>query len=203
VDQILGHLLQGITLGFTASATPGPFQAYLLNHTVLHGKGRTLPLCLAPLLSDGPIVVLMLVILTRMPEGFLRFIQIFGGLFLLYLAKGTLSAMPHTGDPKSESPKPRNFSHAILMNLLSPSAYVFWGTITGPMCLKAWATSASHAISFVGGFYATLIGGFMAFVVMSAAALSVNRKAGKIMSVIAAAVLLGFGVWQIWRGVKG
>ena len=199
----MGQLLQGITLGFTATATPGPFQAYLLNHTAQHGKGRTLPLCLAPLLSDLPIVVLMLCILTRMPPGLLRFIQILGGLFLLYLAAGALSAHWNQDGGEAEPAKPSNFRNAMLMNFLSPGAYIFWGTVTGPMFLKAWSHSAFQAMGFVGGFYATLIGGFVAFVVVSHAALSVNRKAGRVCSIVAAAVLLGFGVWQIWKGAAG
>ena len=201
VESVLSHLLQGITLGFTASATPGPFQAFLLNHTVQHGKRRALPLCLAPLISDAPIIILMLCILTQLPQVFLRFIQIFGGLFLLYLAKGTLSTVWNGNGQNSAPAQPRNFQHAILMNLLSPGPYIFWGTITGPMFLKALSRSLWHAICFLGGFYTILIGGFIAFVIISSAALSMGRKTGRVMAIIAAMALFGFGVWQIWNGI--
>jgi threonine/homoserine/homoserine lactone efflux protein len=201
VESVIGQLLQGITLGFTATATPGPFQAFLLNNTILHGKKKALPLCLAPLISDPPIIVLMLCILTHMPQGFLRFIQIIGGLFLLYLAKGTISAVWKGNGRNSAPAQPRNFQQAIVMNLLSPGPYIFWGTITGPMFLKALSRSVFHAICFIGGFYATLIGGFMVFVIISSAALSLGQKTERIMAVVAGVALIGFGAWQIWNGI--
>jgi len=60
---MLIHLLIGASLGVSAGAAPGPLQAYLLNQTTQHGWRRALPAVLAPLLSDIPIILLMLFIL--------------------------------------------------------------------------------------------------------------------------------------------
>jgi len=89
-----GYLLQGLTLGISAAVTPGPFLAYLLSQSLKNGGNwqRTLPATMAPLLSDGPIVFLVLIVLTQFPPLFLRWIQGIGGLFLLYLAYGAYKA---------------------------------------------------------------------------------------------------------------
>jgi len=73
-------------LWFAAAAQPGPFQAYLISQTLSNGWRRTLPAALAPLISDGPIIVLTLVVLSHVPVWFQRFLYIAGGLFILYLA---------------------------------------------------------------------------------------------------------------------
>ena len=64
------YLLQGLGYGGAAAAQPGPFQAYLLSQTLKNGLRSTLVAALAPLMSDGPIVLLVLLVLTQMPDWF-------------------------------------------------------------------------------------------------------------------------------------
>ena len=71
-------------LAFSAAVSPGPFQAYLLSHTMQHGLRRTVPSAFAPLISDGPIILIVLVALTQAPPWLLRGLQIAGGVFLVY-----------------------------------------------------------------------------------------------------------------------
>ncbi|NJN95941.1 MAG: hypothetical protein HC875_18455 [Anaerolineales bacterium] len=42
------YFLQGLTLGLSATAAPGPFQAFLLGQALKHGWKQTLPATLAP-----------------------------------------------------------------------------------------------------------------------------------------------------------
>ncbi|HXW00521.1 MAG TPA: lysine transporter LysE, partial [Anaerolineae bacterium] len=77
------YFLQGLTLGLSATATPGPFQAFLLAQALKYGWKRTLPATLAPLVSDGPIIFLVLLVLTQTPAWFLNSLQIAGGVFVL------------------------------------------------------------------------------------------------------------------------
>jgi hypothetical protein len=46
---------------------------------------------------------------------------------------------------------------AALVNALGPGPYLFWGLIAGPILLAGWRVSPGHAISFLVGFYGTLI----------------------------------------------
>src|SRR5512137_840532 len=86
------YLLQGLTLGMSAAATPGPFQAFLLNQSARIGWRRTLPAACSPLISDGPIIVLVMLILTSMPWWFIETLRFGGGLFLLYLSRTAFRA---------------------------------------------------------------------------------------------------------------
>ena len=48
---------QAALLGLSAAASPGPFQALLLERAARVGPRRALPLALVPLASDPPVVV--------------------------------------------------------------------------------------------------------------------------------------------------
>ncbi len=95
--MMLAYALQGLLLGFPAAAQPGSMQAYLLAQTVKNGWRRTLPAALAPLISDGPIILFVLLLLTYMPPLFLSLLQIAGGGFLLYLAWGAYRGINDMG----------------------------------------------------------------------------------------------------------
>jgi threonine/homoserine/homoserine lactone efflux protein len=58
------YILQGIGYGFAAGAQPGPLQTYIISQTLLRGWSRTLPAALAPLISDGPIITICLLVLS-------------------------------------------------------------------------------------------------------------------------------------------
>jgi threonine/homoserine/homoserine lactone efflux protein len=199
----LFFLLQGVTLGLTATSTPGPFQAYLLAQTTQQGMKRTLPLCFAPLVSDGPIIILVLLLLTQLPAGFLRVLQVAGGLFMLYLAWDIVVTVSHQSAFDTAPAKTQPYYQAVLMNFISPWPYIYWSTITGPLLLKAWSKSAISAVGFIGGFYSMLIGGFMVFVLVSASALQWNKKLGNMLPLAATVALAIFGGIQIWSGLMG
>jgi len=202
---LLIYLSQGLVLGFSAAAQPGPFQAYLLSQTIQNGWRRTLSAAFAPLISDGPIILLVLLILTRTPDWFLNLMQLLGGLFLLYLAWGAfqtfrraeeLVVVPATAVSQS-------VFKAALMNALSPNPYIFWGTIGGPILIAAWRQSPAWGVSYLVGFYGTLIGGFMAFIGLFAVAKSLDPRLSRILSAVSALALLLFGLYQLWSGARG
>ena len=200
------YFLQGATLGLSASVSPGPFQAYLLAQTLNNGWRRTLPITLAPLVSDVPIVTFILLVLTQTPAWFLSILQIVGGLFLLYLAWGTYTSLRTELTPTpqlSAEPFQRSFLTGMLMNALSPGPYVFWSVLAGPIVVAAWEQSIAWGISFVLGFYCLLIGGFALFVILFATAARLGPKVSYGLRVVSAAALLLFGLYQLWTGVSG
>ncbi len=89
---MIPYFLLGATLAFSAAVQPGPFQAYLVSSTMAGGWRRTMPAAFAPLLSDIPIVALVLLLLTRIPPLWLDVLRVAGGAFLLYLAARAFSA---------------------------------------------------------------------------------------------------------------
>ena len=86
------YLLQGIGFGFAAASQPGPFQTYLISQSISRGWRRTLPSALAPLLSDGPIIALCLLVLSQVPVWMEQVLYGVSGVFILYLAWGALRA---------------------------------------------------------------------------------------------------------------
>src|SRR5512136_2858584 len=82
--------LQGAALGLSAAATPGSLQTLLISETLLGGFKRGARITLAPLITDAPIIVAVLLILNQVPPVALRVLSIAGGLFVLYLAWGLL-----------------------------------------------------------------------------------------------------------------
>jgi threonine/homoserine/homoserine lactone efflux protein len=201
---LLVYLSQGLILGGTAAAQPGPLLAYLLSQTLNNGWKRTLPAAFAPLISDGPIVLLVILVLTHTPEWSLQLLRITGGLFLLYLAYGAYKSYrsAETATRQSVQSRHTGLLNAALMNLLSPNPYIFWATIAGPIVIAGWQRSPRTGLSFVLGFYFTLIGGFMAFITLFAITKRLDARLTRILSALSALALLIFAIYQLWLGVS-
>ena len=200
---MIWYLLQGLGYGGAAAAQPGPFQAYLLSQTLKNGLGSTLVAALAPLMSDGPIVLLVLLVLTQMPDWFVAALRFAGGFFLLYLAVRAYKAGQVTVDTAVPQPqKKQSIREAAIMNMLSPNAYIFWSTIAGPIFLEGWRQAPTHGLAFMIGFYGALIGGFMSFVVLFGVLGQASPKLNRVLGFVSAVALFGFGLYQIWLGAQ-
>lgn len=203
---MITYLTQGLLLGLPASFTPGPLQAFFFSQTLQHGWQRTLPAALAPLLSDGPIVALMLLLLTQLPPWLLPFLQIAGGLFLLYLAWGAWSAArtppADTPSPASSPSGQQNLLKATFMNLLNPNPYIFWSTVAGPAFLSGWRESAAHGLGFLFGFYGALIGGFALLILLFGLTGRLDRRVSRVLALGSAVALLAFGIYQLGQGIQ-
>ena len=204
---MLPYLLQGLVLGATAAVQPGPFQAFLLSLVARHGWRRALPATLAPLISDPPIVAVVLLVLTRLPEPFLAGLRVVGGLFLLYLAWWAWRAFRATRSNEglaSDAPPGSTLSavlKASLMNALSPSPYIFWATITGPILIAGWRESPALGLAFLLGFYVALIGGMALFVLVAGLTGRIDPRLNRGLGLLSAVALLAFGLYQLITGL--
>ena len=77
---MIPFVLQGVGLGFVGAAAPGPFQAYIISQALRLGWRRTLGAALAPLISDPPIILLVLLALSRIPPSMQHLMNIASGL---------------------------------------------------------------------------------------------------------------------------
>jgi threonine/homoserine/homoserine lactone efflux protein len=199
------YLLQGITLGFSAAVSPGPFQAYLISQSLRLGWRRALPAVFAPLISDGPIIALVLLVLTNLPPLFLRGLQIAGGFFVLYLGWKSYQAyrnfQPLNLD--NAAAERQNVLQAALMNFLSPGPYIFWSILAGPILIRGWGEMPGLGLSFVTGFYAAMVGTLAVLVIIFGAARQAGPRANRVMIGISTLVLVGFGAYQLWQGLLG
>jgi threonine/homoserine/homoserine lactone efflux protein len=199
------HLLIGATLGVSAGAAPGALQAYLLHQTTQHGWRRALPAVLAPLLSDIPIILLVLFILTRFPREWLRVLQVVGGSFLLFLAWEAYQAFRKHDSlvPNQPPAAPQTFLKAVMANALNAGPYIFWSVIAGPLLLKTWAESHLAAVGFVIVFHLALISMYAVQVFFFATVSRIGTNTARRLSAIASLALLLMGLYQIWTGLTG
>ncbi len=200
----VAFFVQGVVLGFSAAAQPGPFQAYLLAQSVRNGAGRTIPVTAVPLVSDPPVIAVVLVALAQVPAGFLRVLQILGGAVILWLGAGALRALRAPAADGGAPPSgPRGFWRAVLVNLTNPNAWIGWSVVMGPIASEAWRASPLRALAFVAGFYLFLVGGNLAFVALAGRISRLGPGFARGLGAASGVALLAFGLWQVGRGVTG
>ncbi len=200
---MLIYLLQGITFGFAAAAQPGVFQTYLISQTLNTGWRRTVPLTFAPMISDIPIIFLMLIILSQLPDWLERSIRIVGGFFLLYLAYGIWknSAVAQTAEIADPPSGTKNLLQAVMVNLLNPAPYLGWSLIMGPQLLKGWREAPAHGMALLIGFYPTLIICSVAIILIFAFVRQLGPKVKQVLPTAAALALILLGIYQLWLGL--
>ncbi len=191
-------LLQGMAIGFTAGIVPGPLLALFLSHAARHGWRQTMPAVFAPLVSDGPIILLVVVILSQVPDWLIAVLRIIGGVYLVFLAVQTIrprvEAEEVSAGPGHEAGL---FRTAVAVNLLNPNPYIFWGVALGPALVSEWRTDPISAVAFVVGFYTIMIGIFAAWVVLFGKAAALPPAVQRFIPIAASVVLAGYGFYQI------
>lgn len=197
------YILQGIGYGLAAAAQPGPFQTYIISQTLTRGWKRTLPAALAPLVSDGPIIALCLLVLSQIPLWLKKFLYIAGGAFILYLAYGAYKSWKDfdSNIPSPETGTQQSVLKAALTNALSPGPYIFWSLVTGPILLKGWREAPIHGIGFLAGFYVTIVSSLLALILVFGTAAKLGPKVNRILLGISAVALFCFGLYQLWLGI--
>ena len=203
---LLPFLLQGIGYGFSAAVQPGPFQTYLISQTLLNGWRRTLIAALAPLVSDGLIIVTVLLILSRVPPAFRLALQLAGGIFILYLAWGAYRAWRRFDVAAPPAPAAgagaQSLLRAALMNFLNPNPWIFWSLVTGPILIHAWEESPDKGIAFLAGFYGAMIACLALIIILFGTARRLGPHVSRAALGISAVALAGFGIFQIIKGIS-
>jgi threonine/homoserine/homoserine lactone efflux protein len=198
------YIAQGIGYGFAAALQPGPLQTYLISQALTKGWQKSLPAAFAPLLSDGPIIALCLLVLSQVPPWLQRFLYIAGGMFVLYLAYGTYKSWK-TFDPYlpfTEIKSGQSLFNAALTNLLAPGAYLFWTLVTGPILIRGWRQDPINGLGFLLGFYVTMILSLAAVIILFGSARQLGPKVNRALLGISGIALLFFGLYQLWLGAK-
>ena len=156
------ELALGLSLGFSAGVSPGPLVALIIQRTLAGGFRSGLRIAVAPLLSDLPIVLGMLVLVgSVVPAAGLVGLRIAGSIFILWLAITSWRRAGHHAETEAGIGSPRrDLLHGVLVNLLNPHPYVFWATVGAPVVIDAWRGGRPEAVSaFLVSFYVLLIGG--------------------------------------------
>ena len=154
----LEFLVLGVFFGLVSGVSPGPLLALVFSETLKYGRKEGVKVAVAPLATDLPIVLFVLFVLSNLVEyGFVvGVISLFGAAYLIYLGIENLSVK--TGILEIEVTKGNALKWGIVTNFLSPSPYLFWLSIGGPMVFKSLDIHVSATVLFILGFYSLLIG---------------------------------------------
>jgi threonine/homoserine/homoserine lactone efflux protein len=199
---MLKYLILGASYGLAAAVQPGPFVALLTSQAAKHGYRRTLPATLAPLLSDGPIIVITLFVLTELPIWFTQWMRLAGGAVTLYMAFGILKTSLAPASAATAPPASQNLFKAALINFFNPNPWLSWSVILGPILAQAWRESVTHAAALVGSFYGVMIPGLALVVVILGVTGQSSPRAGKSLALISGIALAAFGAYLLWTGVS-
>ncbi len=190
-----------MALAFSAVVQPGPLQAFLLARVASIGWRRTLPAAFAPLLSDGPIALIALFLLVRLPPIYLEVLRIIGGGLLLYFAWIAYGGWKNPSDPSDPIAAPRTFFEAVLVNLLNPNPYLGWSLIMGPAVLSAWREHSSHALALIAGFYGTMVIGLAAFIALAGTATRFGSRTKERVLLASIWILAALGLFLVLTGI--
>lgn len=152
----------GTALGLFAGIIPGPFLALVAATALRRGLGDGLKTALVPLVTEIPVLVLSVLVLTQLSPPLLRWIGVAGGVLMLYMAWRVVveAREADPADTVDESLIGHYFRVAAV-GLLSPSPWVFWFIIAGPLFLTRWHVGWIHGIVFLAAFFFFFVGMMM------------------------------------------
>jgi threonine/homoserine/homoserine lactone efflux protein len=188
------YALLGSGLAFSAAIQPGPLQAFLLARVAQTGWKRTLPACLSPLLSDGPIALITLLVLGRLPASAQQILRGTGGLLLLYFAWTSFRQWRAPMPESASVPAPRTLLDAVTVNLLNPNPYLGWTLVLGPSLLTAWEEDRSQAILLLVSFYGTMVVTLAGFVILFGTVRFLNPRVRRSLHALSIALLAVMGI---------
>jgi threonine/homoserine/homoserine lactone efflux protein len=155
---MIRFLTIGIALGLSAGLAPGPLLTLVISETLRHDIKTGIKVALAPILTDLPIIILTVFVLSELSSfhRLLGIISFAGGLFLLSIGFQNIRTKGFSFELKETLNKP--LSKGVLTNALSPHPYLFWLSIGAPMVTRAWSQGIGTSLAFIAGFYGFLVG---------------------------------------------
>jgi len=156
--NLIEFLVLGSFLGLVAGTSPGPLLAITISETLQHGKWEGIKVAISPLITDLPIILSILYILSHLTNynSIIGIIAFLGASYLIYSGTESLRARPDSIELKPG--KKDALKKGIIVNFGNPHPYIFWISIGGPIIFKSLNTHFSATILFISGFYGFLIG---------------------------------------------
>lgn len=203
---MIQSILMGTGLGLVAGLVPGAFFAIVATTTLERGLKNGIRVAIVPLATELPVLLVAVLFLTQLPGGVLRWVGVAGGLVLVYMGWQVV-ADAGDADPMGDGdvkPFRGHLVRVVLVGLLSPSPWVFWFFIGGPLTVNRWHVGPGHSIAFVASFMIW----FVAAMVLLAWAVSTGREYLNLRwyrkTLRAAGVVLALlGAGLAWQSLEG
>ncbi len=161
------YLISGTLLGLFAGFSPGPLLTLVITETLTHNVKSGFKVAVAPAITDIPIVLLTLFLLSKLTHfhTVLGIISIVGGLLVLYFGYECIRSKGINLQDTEQ--KPHSLRKGVIVNLLSPHPYLFWFSVGAPILLKAGNVGFSAAAGFILCIYCMLMGSKIAIAVLT------------------------------------
>lgn len=156
--DLIEHLALGAFLGLAAGTSPGPLLAVTISETLQYGKWEGIKVAISPLITDLPIVLSVLYVLSHLTsyDFIIGIIAFFGASYLIY--SGIESLKIKKDSIELNVKKEDALKKGVIVNFGNPHPYVFWFSIGGPIIFKSMNIHVSATILFILGFYSFLVG---------------------------------------------
>jgi threonine/homoserine/homoserine lactone efflux protein len=156
--DLIEYLAMGAFLGLAAGTSPGPLLAVTISETLQHGKWEGIKVAVSPLITDLPIILAVLFVLSHLTSSdlFVGIIAFFGASYLIY--SGIESMKIKKDSVELNVGKKDALKKGIIVNFGNPHPYVFWLSIGGPIIFKSLSVHVWATILFIAGFYLLLVG---------------------------------------------
>jgi threonine/homoserine/homoserine lactone efflux protein len=151
-------IISGIVFGLGGGLTPGPLMTLVITETLKHGTKEGLKVAMAPLITDLPVVLLSIFLLSRLSELDLviGIISLLGAVFLVYLGYESFTYKGVEIDTKLF--KPQSLKKGIIANVFNPAPILFWISVGAPTVLKGYEVSIMASAYFIFFMYFCLVG---------------------------------------------
>jgi threonine/homoserine/homoserine lactone efflux protein len=158
VSSEIPFIISGIVFGLGGGLTPGPLMTLVITETLKHGTKEGLKVAMAPLITDFPVVLISIFLLSKLSEIniIIGIISLVGAVFLVYLGYESFTFKGVEID--SSQFKPRSLKKGIIANVFNPAPILFWISVGAPTVLKGYEVSLMAAIYFVFFMYFFLVG---------------------------------------------
>lgn len=197
-------IIVAIVLGAFAGAAPGPYTTMVMGTSLQKGFREGFKLALVPLVTDIIPLILSVFILDAFNWTALTLLGITGGTLIGMVG---VRFIRHNGPPGMDGQEPlqaATFSHAAISTFLSPSPWLFWLVLAGPMTLRAMERSTAEAAIFVGILFVMNIGmaTLVAWLVSNSRRIIAPQIRSRMLQVAGIGLLIA-GVFLVWQAMEG
>lgn len=197
-------LVLGSLLGLVSGLVPGPFTALIAASALKGGFWAGFRIGIVPLMTETAVMAVAALLLSRLPEAALRWMGLAGGAFIFYLAFRMWKEANSPPDAEPLSGSFRQMVEGAVLAVLSPTPWVFWLLVGGPLFLGAWHEGWTTGLAFYGSFLLFLVGMYVG--VAGMAGYGQRRLSGRwrtrLMRGTAAALAIAGGV-LVWQSHVG
>jgi threonine/homoserine/homoserine lactone efflux protein len=189
-----------LSFGLASGIKPGPLGIFVIQQTLSRGLPAGVRASLAPIITDGPIIIAALWLLSNFKsiELLAAALSLAGGLYLLWLAAKMFRVRELSLSAKLRAQG--SLATAVKLNFLNPGPYLFWFTVGGSYIIRGTAfESAVFVVTAIGALIASKIA--MA-VIASKFLPALESRAYFLVMKFLAATMVGFGLLSIIKSVQ-